>query len=113
MMSVMDFYNENYGGDTKIPASAFSLWERRAKAELLDITAGRIADKDEDAIKMCICEMAELMYDYCHTRGLESENNDGYSVHYTKRDIKKELLKIANTYLGKTGYLYRGVDNEG
>ena len=29
MMSVLDFYNENYGGETKIPAAAFSLWERR------------------------------------------------------------------------------------
>ena len=113
MMSILDFYNENYGGDTKIPAAAFSLWERRALTELMDLTSGRIAEKDDDNTKMCICEMAELMYDYCQSRGIESENNDGYSVRYKKRDIKQELFKIANTYLGKTGYLYRGVDNEG
>ena len=113
MMSVLDFYSENYGGDTKIPAAAFSLWEKRAIAELSDLTSGRISEFDDDNIKMCICEMAELIYDCFCARGVESENNDGYSVKYQNRDIKQELIKIANTYLGKTGYLYRGVDNEG
>ena len=42
MIADLAFYNENYGGDTKIPASLFPLFERRAENELIYITGGKI-----------------------------------------------------------------------
>ena len=112
MTADLAFYNENYGGDSKIPASLFPLWERRAENELIYITGGKIKGKDDERIKMCVCEMAEFLYECCQRGGLKSENNDGYSVTYQERDIKQELLKIAQVNLSSTDFLFRGVDGE-
>lgn len=110
MIADLAFYNENYGGDSKIPASLFPLFERRAENELMFITGGKIKEKDDECIKICICEMAEFLYECLEKRGLKSENNDGYSVTYQERDIKQELLRIAKINLGETKFLFRGVD---
>lgn len=110
MIADLAFYNENYGGDTKIPASLFPLFERRAENELIYITGGKIKGKDDECIKICICEMAEFLYECLEKSGLKSENNDGYSVTYQERDIKQELLKIAQVNLSDTELLFRGVD---
>lgn len=104
------FYNENYGGDTKIPAASFPLWERRATGYLMQITGGKIEGKEDASIKLCICEMAEFLYECSKIGGIKSENNDGYSVSYQERDIKCEMIKIAELHLGGTEFLYRGVD---
>lgn len=108
MAADLVFYNENYGGDSKIPAASFPLWERRAEADLMHITGGKIEGKDDTRIKLCICEMAEFLYECSKIGGIKSENNDGYSVLYQERDIKHELIKIAKAYLGETEFLYRG-----
>ncbi len=110
MIADLAFYNENYGGDSKIPASLFPLFERRAENELIFITGGKIKGKDDECIKICICEMAEFLYECLEKSGIKSENNDGYSVTYQERDIKQELVKIAQTNLFGTEFLFRGVD---
>ncbi len=110
MIADLAFYNENYGGDSKIPASLFPLFERRAENELMYITGGKIKGKDDECIKICICEMAEFLYECLEKGGLKSENNDGYSVTYQERDIKQELLRIAQLNLSETELLFRGVD---
>ena len=110
MIADFAFYNENYGGDSKIPASLFPLFERRAENELMFITDGKIKGNDEECIKICICEMAEFLYDCLEKGGLKSENNDGYSVTYQERDIKQEILRIAQLNLCETERLLRGVD---
>ena len=112
MMADQLFYNENYGGEGKIPASLFPLWEKRATAELLRITGGKIKGHKTECVRFCVCEIAEFLYENAKTSGMRSENNDGYSVTYQDRDIKKEILKIAETYLGETDFLYRGVEND-
>lgn len=109
MLADLAFYNENYSGDSKIPASLFPLFERRAENELMYITGGKIKGKDDECIKVCICEMAEFLYSCLESRGIKSENNDGYSVTYLERDIKRELLKIAQVNLNETEFLFRGV----
>lgn len=109
MLADLAFYNENYGGDSKIPASLFPLFERRAENELMYITGGKIKGKDDECIKTCICEMAEFLYQCLEKSGIKSENNDGYSVTYQERDIKRELLKIAQVNLNGTEFLFRGV----
>ena len=110
MIADLAFYNENFGGDIKIPASLFPLFERRAENELMYITGGKIKGKDDECIKICICEMAEFLYECLEKGGLRSENNDGYSVTYQERDIKQELLKIAQVNLNDTELLFRGVN---
>ncbi len=110
MLADLAFYNENYGGDSKIPASLFPLFERRAENELMYITGGKIKGKDDEHIKICICEMAEFLYQCLEKSGIKSENNDGYSVTYQERDIKRELLKIAQVNLNGTEFLFRGVE---
>ena len=108
--SRFSFLNENYGGDSKIPASLFPLFERRAENELMFITDGKIKGKEDECIKVCICEMAEFLYKCLEKSGIKSENNDGYSVTYEQGDIKRELLKIAQVNLMGTELLFRGVD---
>ena len=110
MIADLAFYNGNYGGDSKIPASLFPLFERRAENELMFITGGKITGKDDECIKICICEMAEFLYECLERREIKSENNDGYSVVYQERDIKQELFKIARVNLCGTEFLFRGVD---
>ena len=86
--------------------------EKRATAELLRITDGKIKGRKTECVRFCVCEIAEFLYENERISKIRSENNDGYSVTYQERDIKKEILKIAETYLGETDFLYRGVDNE-
>ncbi len=113
MMVDLVFYNESYGGEGKIPASLFSLWEKRAEAALMHISGGKIKGQENtECVRFCICEIAEFLYGQEKLSGIRSENNDGYSVSYQDRDIKKEILRIAETYLSGTDLLYRGVGNE-
>lgn len=113
MMVDLIFYNESYGGEGKIPASLFSLWEKRAEAMLIHITDGKIKGQENlECVRFCICEIAEFLYKQENTSGIKSENNDGYSVSYQERDINNEILKIAEIYLSETDFLYRGVINE-
>lgn len=104
------FYSEHFGRDAKIPAEVFSVWERKAEAELLHITGNRQSLDEDTKVKICICEIAEYLYDVSKRQGIDSENNDGYSVSYQNRDIKTDVFNIAKTYLCGTGLLFRGVD---
>lgn len=112
MTDILTFYGEMYGGDCKIPTAEFPLWERRAEFELARITGGRSAGTEDDRVKLCICEMAELLFTESRREGISSENNDGYSVTYEKGDIKRKLCEIAKTQLSSTDFLYRGVEND-
>lgn len=113
MTADLIFYNESFGGDCKIPASAFPLWERRAEAALAKITAGKSnAAKDDERVKMCICEIAECLYEESQRCGIVSENNDGYSATYENGDIKRKIGNLAALWLSGTDILYRGVECE-
>ncbi len=109
MIADLFFYSDVYGGNMRIPAEEFELWEKRAETELSQITGGRSGKSDEKSVKMCVCEIAELLYRENAREGIYSENNDGYSVRYNLGDIKKKIYLIAKTYLAGTDLLYRGV----
>lgn len=104
------FYNEFFGGNGVIPAEEFPLWKSRAEKELLVICGGKLDDSEN--VKLCICEIAELLYKNSLADGVVSENNDGYSVSYEKRDVRNKILHTAKCYLSGTGLLYRGVIND-
>lgn len=104
------FYNNSFGGKSVIPAEEFPLWIKRAEGELR-IIIGEFPDDCED-VKLCICEIAELLYKNNLSAGILSENNDGYSVSYEKRNVRNQILHTAKCYLSGTGLLFRGVLNE-
>lgn len=108
------FYTESYGGNCKIPAELFPLWERCAENHLSRMTGGKSCkNADDERVKMCICEIAEFLYNQSRRDGIASENNDGYSVSYEKGDIKTQIHEIASVWLSGTDILYRGVECEG
>ncbi len=109
MKADLFFYTNFCGGEEKIPAAEFPLWEARAGEALSYITDGKSADCDSDKVKACICAMAELMYEEAKRNGIASENNDGYSVVYKSEDMQGKLCAIAKTRLFGTDLLYRGV----
>lgn len=95
--------------DEVIPKEEFPFWARKAAYELDRITCGNIREPTE-AIKLCVCEIAELLYSDDKTGDITSENNDGYAVTYAKpKSQAARILDIAKTYLTGTGLLYRGV----
>ena len=110
MIADFFFYNDSFGGNSLIPADDFTLWEKRAQKELLFLTNGKMSNSQE--VKLCICEIAELLFKNNIQDGILSENNDGYSVSYEKRNIKNKILHTAKCYLTGTGLLYRGVFDE-
>ena len=55
------------------------------------------------------CEIAEAFYFDDKTKGIKSENNDGYSVSFADYDVLKNAVDIALIYLGNSGLLYRGI----
>ena len=105
---LVGFYGRIYGDDAKIPLEAFYLWEKRAIAEINRYTARDIADSPEDNARMCICEVAELLYEQSKSKGILSENNDGYSVHFEKGKTDEYIYDIISKWLLKSGLLYRG-----
>lgn len=112
MKADLFFYDDFCGGELKIPAAEFPRWERCAENELLQITGGRSADSDDECLKLCICEMAELLYAKENLGGILSESGDGYSVSYEKNHIKSALYEVAKRHLFGTNFLYRGVLDE-
>ncbi len=94
-----------------IPLDTFPLWERKAVAELNVITFGRLEKAEiTNKIKMCVCEAAELIYKVEQRQDILSENNDGYSVTYSKpKATSLSIRDIAKAYLPPE-LLYAGVD---
>jgi hypothetical protein len=106
------FYTEVYCNmqDGKIPPEAFPFWARKAETMLNRITCGNITEPTE-AVKLCVCEIAELMYADEKAGNISSENNDGYSVAYVKQKPQPvRICDIVRTYLAGTGLLYRGYE---
>lgn len=113
MIADLIFYKENFGGNCKIPTDEFPLWERRAEMYLSKTTGGKSETQGKnERVKMCICEIAECLYENEKNQGIVSENIDGYSAKYENGDIKKKISEIISLWLYRTDILYRGVDNE-
>ena len=78
-----------------------------------------------ELIKMCLCEVAELIYqEDCRKaehggREIQSENTDGYSVTYATEaeagkiatnSLQTKVYAVIRRYLSGTGLLYAGVN---
>ena len=105
---LVGFYSRTYKKDAKIPLESFYLWEKRAVAELNRILAADISEAPDENAKMCICEVAEFLYENAGSEGVLSENNDGYSVRFEKGAKDGRICAIAGKWLVGSGLLYRG-----
>jgi len=105
---IVEFYGKRYRSDAKIPLEIFDLWEKRAVMQINQYTARDISKELDDDVKMCICEVAEFLYEASKRSGIESENNDGYSVKFQNYQNEKRILGIVKMWLSGSDLLFRG-----
>lgn len=105
---IVGFYGRTFGGSAKIPLENFDLWEKRAISVINRILARDISLNLCENAKMCICEVAELLFDFSKRNGIISENIDGYSVRFDSSKLDSQILAIIKNYLSGDEILYRG-----
>ncbi|MBR4173503.1 MAG: hypothetical protein IKR46_03935, partial [Clostridia bacterium] len=66
---IVGFYGRIYGDNAKIPLESFHLWEKRAGSELNRILSQDISKQSDENAKMCICEVAEFLYENAKSEG--------------------------------------------
>ena len=114
-----DFYLYDYlaGKDPVIPELDFSFFARDAAAHI----AAYIGTPPEidNTVKLCCCEVAELLWRYDHTAGgadgVTSEKTGDLSVTYDSGEARASVLscrlrECVYKYFAGTGLLYRGLD---
>lgn len=117
-----EFYLNEYlsGKDAVLEAKSATFYLRRAQKILETFTFDNI---DESAaipyeVKMCICEIAELLYGDGKRAtlqgGVTSESVEGWSKHYessqqTEAHLQSKIKSCVTTWLADTGLLYCGV----
>ena len=113
-----DFYVNQYGGSL-IPEVDFKRLSNKAKAGIDYFTFNRIDwSKADDNIKMCLCEMAEVLHQAAELveGGIVSSETVGqYKVSYDTdansilaMSNQSRMNKIVAKYLVHTGLMYRG-----
>ena len=111
------YYTDTYKGAV-LDAASFDLYSMKATLIIRQHTFNRIEDDNiPDDVKMCCCELAELIYSHDKTKtgnGIASEKVGDYSVSFVNTlDIvtlnKSKQTEIINNWLLMTGLLYRGL----
>lgn len=111
------FYTDTYGG-TNISEAAWKRLSQKAIQRLRFFTFGRIPEEWtgqiwENKAKCAVCEMSEILFSEEKRNGKTSENTDGYAVSYESADATDlQLRNVAYVYLGSTGLMYLGDDEE-
>lgn len=125
-----DYYANDYlcGRDPVIPDESYLFWEKAARHEVDALTYNKIPKLSEipEAVKECICAVAELLYrsekltagslEQGFAGAMVSYSNDGQSGSYdvsgsayTESGRKAEVRRLCRQYLIGTGLLYAGV----
>lgn len=117
-----EFYFGEYLMDRAavLPPQGSSFWLRRAQKTLKTFTFDNIDESTAIPyeVKMCICEIAELLYSYDKRAtlhgGTASESVEGWSKHYessqqTEAHLQVKIRSCVKTWLSDTGLLYCGV----
>ena len=109
------YYTGTYKGAV-IDAASFDLYARKATQTIKRHTFNRIQDNVPEEVKMCCCELAELIYR--HDKGADKENIvsekvGGLSVTYADQSVTEQKFirrtrTIIDDWLWDTGLLYRG-----
>lgn len=114
-----NFYKTKYlCGRKAVIDTAFNFYGRKA-TQIINNYCGENVDVEiaEDKIKLCCCELAELLYNNEQSGsqcGILSETVGDMSVSYENTEITKQILQkniksVVYSYLADTGLLYRGV----
>lgn len=117
MQTEYRFYADTYGG-TNISEAAWKRLSQKAVQRLQEFTFGRLPEEWagqtwENKAKCAVCEMAEIIQADERRGGKTAENTDGYAVSYETADtFKSQLYEVAYVYLGNTGLMYFGDDEE-
>lgn len=119
------FYTGTYlsGRDAAIPSAQFPFYARDATMRIYQRTYGKVPEIVPEAVKLCCCELAELLYQAekasAATEGgtVASESNGGWSKTYVTEDgrtseetLNAKVGRVMQKWLGNTGYLYLGVE---
>lgn len=113
------FYHHNYlpfDGASVIPPGAFEFYARKASTHIRQYTLDNIGEDVPEAVKMCCCELAEILYNQQHTKaaqGIASEKVGDASVSYESAESQRQALpktikSVVYSWLADTGLLYRG-----
>lgn len=113
-------YSEYLSGKKAVITTAFAYYARQASSLIDRFTHGNIKeDNILDEVKMCCCELAELIYrddtsEAAAKPGISSESVQGWSQSYESSEARKTALMSAQKeciyrWLGNTGLLYSGV----
>ncbi len=106
------FNSFNGGNPGRLNNENFEKYVCRAKREVKCFfsTESIPANVRED-VMLCICEIAELLFETEKKGGIKSESLDGYSVTYPeKAETADEIRKTVVKRLGWTGLLFAGVE---
>lgn len=112
------FYkNEYLCGRKAVIDTAFDFYARQATTKIKQYTFDNIDETNiPDGVKMCCCEVAELLYKTENTAhgGISSEKVGDQSVSYESTDIqtqnlRKNIKSSVYSWLAESGLLYRGV----
>ena len=104
MTAEFEFYRSTFCGE-KIPEAEFGKWSRRA-ANMLSAWVCEGAP-ESDNMRLCICDIAEYLYENADRNGVVREENDGYGVTYSSEQTGG-AYDIARQWLLADGVLYRG-----
>ena len=116
------FYkNEYLSGKAAVITAAFDYYARAASAVIKRQTYDNIGEDIPECVKMCCCELAELIYQ--SENGMidksdvssETLGNGSYSVSYGNAAermsaVQSKTHEIIKRWLFGTGLLYSGVD---
>lgn len=98
------FYRGRFGG-TKISEADYGRFSMGAWAMLRSWIAHNAPETDN--MRMCLCELAEYLYECGQRRGIAREENDGYSISYLAEN-ESGGYAIARKWLLADGALFRG-----
>ena len=105
-----NYYFVEFGG-TLIPAEDFRYYSRKAASYVNAVTGNRAHESCLDAVRDCICALAELYYADDNNERIASESVGALMTSYREdqRPIDQKLCEACRRYLMHTGLLYRGV----
>lgn len=106
-----EFYTDVYKGDIIGSEEKFLSLEKKASAYVDMITSGSITEEyaEDYRIKSAVCGICDVLCGFPDDN-IIAENNDGYSVTYSKDSKAKNnlLYNTARLYL-PSSLLYRGL----
>lgn len=111
------YYTDTYKGAV-LDAASFPLYALKSTQKIKLHIFDRV-DKDNasDEVKMCCCELAELIYKHEKedNGNVASEKVGEYSISYVDKQkiesaFRGQCIEIIYNWIADTGLLYRGCD---